>query len=32
MIEALEKRDETALAEILTRHLQETWTRVRPIL
>jgi DNA-binding GntR family transcriptional regulator len=32
MIEALEKRDEAALTEVLTRHLEETWTRVRPIL
>ncbi|MBV9655974.1 MAG: GntR family transcriptional regulator [Acetobacteraceae bacterium] len=32
MIEALERRDEEALTEILTRHLQETWKRVRPII
>jgi DNA-binding GntR family transcriptional regulator len=32
MIAALQRRDEAALAEALTRHLQETWTRVRPIL
>ena len=32
MIEALERRDETALAEVLSRHLEQTWTRVRPII
>jgi DNA-binding GntR family transcriptional regulator len=32
MIEALEKRDEGALTDVLTRHLEETWTRIRPIL
>nr|WP_294503095.1 FCD domain-containing protein [uncultured Rhodopila sp.] len=32
MVEALEKRDDVALAEVLTRHLEETWTRVRPII
>jgi DNA-binding GntR family transcriptional regulator len=32
MVGALERRDGDALAEILTRHLQETWTRVRSIL
>src|SRR3954462_13724349 len=32
MIDALEKRDEDALTDVLTRHLEETWTRIRPIL
>jgi len=32
MIEALEKRDEAALTEVLTRHVEETWTRVRPVI
>jgi len=32
MIEALEQRDEDRLAEVVARHLEETWTRVRPIL
>jgi len=32
MIEALEQRDEDRLAEVIARHLEETWTRVRPIL
>jgi DNA-binding GntR family transcriptional regulator len=32
MIQALERRDELALAEVLTRHLEQTWTRVRPTL
>ena len=32
MINALEKRDEDALTDVLTRHLEETWTRIRPIL
>lgn len=32
MVEALEKRDDVALAEVLTRHLEETWKRIRPII
>jgi DNA-binding GntR family transcriptional regulator len=32
MIAALERRDEAALTEVLTRHVEETWTRVRPII
>ncbi len=32
MIAALEKRDEARLTEVVTRHLEQTWTRVRPIL
>jgi DNA-binding GntR family transcriptional regulator len=32
MIAALGKRDEEALTEVLTRHVEETWTRVRPII
>jgi hypothetical protein len=31
-MEALERRDEVALAKVLTRHLEETWTLVRPSL
>jgi len=29
MVAALETRDDDALAEVLTRHIEETWTRVR---
>ena len=32
MIEALERRDQQALAEVLNRHLEQTWTRVRSII
>jgi DNA-binding GntR family transcriptional regulator len=32
MIDALERRDEPALTEVLTRHLEKTWNRVRPTL
>ncbi len=32
MIDALERRDEMALTEVLTRHLEKTWTRVRTTL
>jgi DNA-binding GntR family transcriptional regulator len=32
MIEALEKRDEDALAEVLSRHLEKTWTRVSSVI
>src|SRR3954454_2475148 len=32
MIEALEVRDEARLTEVVTRHLEKTWTRVRPII
>src|SRR3954454_20934399 len=32
IIEALERRDGDRLAEVIARHLEETWTRVRPIL
>lgn len=32
IIEALEQRDEVRLTEVLTRHLEQTWTRVRPII
>jgi len=32
LMQALEKRDAVALTEVLTRHLEETWTRVRPII
>lgn len=32
MMAALEQRDESALVEVLTRHLEQTWTRIRPIL
>ena len=32
MIEALERRDAAALAEVLTRHVEETWTRVHAII
>jgi DNA-binding GntR family transcriptional regulator len=32
MVTALEKRDEAALTEVLSRHVEETWTRVRPVI
>ena len=32
IIEALERRDQQALAEVLNRHLEQTWTRVRSII
>jgi DNA-binding GntR family transcriptional regulator len=32
MMDALERRDETALTEVLTRHLEQTWIRVRKTL
>jgi DNA-binding GntR family transcriptional regulator len=32
MIDALERRDEAVLTEVLTRHLEKTWNRVRPVL
>jgi DNA-binding GntR family transcriptional regulator len=32
IITALEARDGEALAEALTRHLEETWRRVRPVI
>lgn len=32
MIAALERRDEDTLAEVLGRHLEQTWIRVRPII
>jgi DNA-binding GntR family transcriptional regulator len=32
MIDALEKRDGDGLIEVLTRHLEQTWIRVLPIL
>jgi DNA-binding GntR family transcriptional regulator len=32
MIEALERRDEDALAEVLARHLRESWARIRGVL
>jgi len=32
MIEAFEARDEDALAEVLTRHLERTWERVQGVL
>ncbi len=32
MIDALERRDEAALSEVLTRHLENTWNRVRTTL
>ncbi|MDR3538390.1 MAG: GntR family transcriptional regulator [Acetobacteraceae bacterium] len=32
MIAALERRDGEALAEVLTRHVEETWSRVRPVI
>lgn len=32
IIAALERRDEAALAEVLSRHLEQTWTRVQPII
>jgi DNA-binding GntR family transcriptional regulator len=32
MIAALERRDEDALTEVLTRHVEATWTRVQPVI
>lgn len=32
MIEALERRDEEALAEVLSRHLEQTWVRVQAVI
>ena len=32
MIEALEARDGDALAEVVTRHFDQTWARVRPVI
>ena len=32
MMDALERRDEHTLTEVITRHLEETWTRVRSIV
>lgn len=32
MVEALEQRDEDAVAEVLARHLRQSWARIRDVL
>lgn len=32
LIEAFERRDEERMAEVISRHLEQTWIRVRPII